>query len=154
MSFHPLFEGGLCQTCRVSPIPTLNFPATCLLHELPYFLRTSLPSVGSRKGSRGADHPTLPSQGCWPADPASRPCKGHQATRSLGHCCVAASEGRRASRAWLAVPSLRFHRRFSGCQDRFLELFYMYDDDGYQSYCTVCCEGRELLLCSNTSCCR
>ncbi|KAI4575727.1 hypothetical protein MJG53_011930 [Ovis ammon polii x Ovis aries] len=40
------------------------------------------------------------------------------------------------------------------CQDRFLELFYMYDDDGYQSYCTVCCEGRELLLCSNTSCCR
>ncbi|NIG57967.1 DNA (cytosine-5)-methyltransferase 3B isoform [Pontoporia blainvillei] len=42
----------------------------------------------------------------------------------------------------------------SGCQDRFLELFYMYDDDGYQSYCTVCCEGRELLLCSNTSCCR
>ncbi|XP_023610138.1 DNA (cytosine-5)-methyltransferase 3B isoform X4 [Myotis lucifugus] len=39
-------------------------------------------------------------------------------------------------------------------KDRFLELFYMYDDDGYQSYCTVCCEGRELLLCSNTSCCR
>ncbi|XP_004697979.1 DNA (cytosine-5)-methyltransferase 3B isoform X1 [Echinops telfairi] len=40
------------------------------------------------------------------------------------------------------------------CRDRFLELFYMYDDDGYQSYCTVCCEGRELLLCSNTSCSR
>ncbi|XP_071067735.1 DNA (cytosine-5)-methyltransferase 3B isoform X4 [Dasypus novemcinctus] len=52
-----------------------------------------------------------------------------------------------------------FHPLFEGglcqtCQDRFLELFYMYDDDGYQSYCTVCCEGRELLLCSNTSCCR
>nr|ACO38648.1 DNA methyltransferase 3B [Sus scrofa] len=40
------------------------------------------------------------------------------------------------------------------CHDRFRELFYMYDDDGYQSYCTVCCEGRELLLCSTTSCCR
>lgn len=40
------------------------------------------------------------------------------------------------------------------CQDRFLELFYMYDEDGYQSYCTVCCEGKELLLCSNASCCR
>ncbi|XP_010173868.1 DNA (cytosine-5)-methyltransferase 3B-like, partial [Antrostomus carolinensis] len=38
--------------------------------------------------------------------------------------------------------------------DRFLELFYMYDEDGYQSYCTVCCEGKELLLCSNSSCCR
>lgn len=52
-----------------------------------------------------------------------------------------------------------FHPLFEGglcqtCRDRFLELFYMYDDDGYQSYCTVCCEGRELLLCSNMSCCR
>ncbi|XP_006881500.1 PREDICTED: DNA (cytosine-5)-methyltransferase 3B isoform X2 [Elephantulus edwardii] len=52
-----------------------------------------------------------------------------------------------------------FHPLFEGglcqmCRDRFLELFYMYDDDGYQSYCTVCCEGRELLLCSNSSCCR
>ncbi|XP_068930035.1 DNA (cytosine-5)-methyltransferase 3B isoform X4 [Petaurus breviceps papuanus] len=54
---------------------------------------------------------------------------------------------------------LSFHPLFEGglchtCKDRFLELFYMYDDDGYQSYCTVCCEGRELLLCSNSSCCR
>ncbi|XP_065501605.1 DNA (cytosine-5)-methyltransferase 3B isoform X3 [Caloenas nicobarica] len=52
-----------------------------------------------------------------------------------------------------------FHPLFQGglcqtCRDRFLELFYMYDEDGYQSYCTVCCEGKELLLCSNTSCCR
>uniref|UniRef100_A0A8C5JYG7 DNA (cytosine-5)-methyltransferase 3B n=1 Tax=Jaculus jaculus TaxID=51337 RepID=A0A8C5JYG7_JACJA len=52
-----------------------------------------------------------------------------------------------------------FHPLFDGglcspCQDRFLELYYLYDEDGYQSYCTVCCEGRELLLCSNSSCCR
>ncbi|XP_029420240.1 DNA (cytosine-5)-methyltransferase 3C-like [Nannospalax galili] len=52
-----------------------------------------------------------------------------------------------------------FHPLFEGglcqtCRDRFLELFYMYDDDGYQSYCTVCCDGGELLLCSNISCCR
>lgn len=52
-----------------------------------------------------------------------------------------------------------FHPLFEGglcqtCRDRFLELFYMYDEDGYQSYCTVCCEGKELLLCSNSSCCR
>ncbi|XP_026544910.1 DNA (cytosine-5)-methyltransferase 3B [Notechis scutatus] len=38
------------------------------------------------------------------------------------------------------------------CQDRFLELFYMYDDDGYQTYCTICCEGSELLLCDSASC--
>ncbi|XP_060044342.1 DNA (cytosine-5)-methyltransferase 3B isoform X1 [Erinaceus europaeus] len=54
---------------------------------------------------------------------------------------------------------MSFHPLFEGglcktCRNRFHELFYMYDDDGYQSYCTVCCEGRELLLCSNTSCCR
>ncbi|XP_030389285.1 DNA (cytosine-5)-methyltransferase 3B isoform X3 [Gopherus evgoodei] len=52
-----------------------------------------------------------------------------------------------------------FHPLFEGglcqtCRDRFLELFYMYDEDGYQSYCAVCCEGKELLLCSNASCCR
>uniref|UniRef100_A0A8C3DMH3 DNA methyltransferase 3 beta n=1 Tax=Corvus moneduloides TaxID=1196302 RepID=A0A8C3DMH3_CORMO len=52
-----------------------------------------------------------------------------------------------------------FHPLFKGglcqtCRDRFLEYFYMYDEDGYQSYCTVCCAGKELLLCSNTSCCR
>ncbi|NWQ82054.1 DNM3B methyltransferase, partial [Columbina picui] len=52
-----------------------------------------------------------------------------------------------------------FHPLFQGglcqtCRERFLELFYMYDEDGYQSYCTVCCEGKELLLCSNASCCR
>ncbi|KAM8798248.1 DNA (cytosine-5)-methyltransferase 3B isoform 2-T2 [Eudromia elegans] len=52
-----------------------------------------------------------------------------------------------------------FHPLFEGglcqtCRDRFLELFYLYDEDGYQSYCTVCCEGKELLLCSNAGCCR
>ncbi|NXP18193.1 DNM3B methyltransferase, partial [Scytalopus superciliaris] len=52
-----------------------------------------------------------------------------------------------------------FHPLFKGglcqtCRDRFLEFFYMYDEDGYQSYCAVCCGGKELLLCSNSSCCR
>ncbi|XP_027552993.1 DNA (cytosine-5)-methyltransferase 3B isoform X2 [Neopelma chrysocephalum] len=52
-----------------------------------------------------------------------------------------------------------FHPLFKGglcqtCRDRFLEYFYMYDEDGYQSYCAVCCAGKELLLCSNSSCCR
>ncbi|XP_008285864.1 DNA (cytosine-5)-methyltransferase 3A-like [Stegastes partitus] len=39
-------------------------------------------------------------------------------------------------------------------QDVYLEMSYMYDDDGYQSYCTVCCGGREVLLCGNANCCR
>ncbi|KAL2103403.1 hypothetical protein ACEWY4_000271 [Coilia grayii] len=40
------------------------------------------------------------------------------------------------------------------CKKNFLETLYRYDDDGYQSYCTVCCYGHEVLLCSNASCCR
>uniref|UniRef100_A0AAY4EBC9 DNA (cytosine-5-)-methyltransferase n=1 Tax=Denticeps clupeoides TaxID=299321 RepID=A0AAY4EBC9_9TELE len=40
------------------------------------------------------------------------------------------------------------------CRENFSETLYRYDEDGYQSYCTVCCAGREVLLCSNNSCCR
>uniref|UniRef100_A0A8C6SGW3 DNA (cytosine-5-)-methyltransferase n=1 Tax=Neogobius melanostomus TaxID=47308 RepID=A0A8C6SGW3_9GOBI len=52
-----------------------------------------------------------------------------------------------------------FHPLFEGglcqtCKDNYLEMSYMYDDDGYQSYCTVCCGGREVLLCGNANCCR
>ncbi|KAG2461829.1 DNM3A methyltransferase, partial [Polypterus senegalus] len=52
-----------------------------------------------------------------------------------------------------------FHPLFEGglcqaCKDTYLEISYMYDDDGYQSYCTVCCGGDEVLLCGNENCCR
>uniref|UniRef100_A0A7N6BQ36 DNA (cytosine-5-)-methyltransferase n=1 Tax=Anabas testudineus TaxID=64144 RepID=A0A7N6BQ36_ANATE len=52
-----------------------------------------------------------------------------------------------------------FHPLFEGglcqtCKDVYLEMSYMYDDDGYQSYCTICCGGREVLLCGNVNCCR
>ncbi|XP_018587604.1 DNA (cytosine-5)-methyltransferase 3A isoform X2 [Scleropages formosus] len=51
------------------------------------------------------------------------------------------------------------HPLFSGgmcqsCKDCFLECAYQYDDDGYQSYCTICCGGREVLMCGNNNCCR
>uniref|UniRef100_A0A3B5B1B0 DNA (cytosine-5-)-methyltransferase n=1 Tax=Stegastes partitus TaxID=144197 RepID=A0A3B5B1B0_9TELE len=35
----------------------------------------------------------------------------------------------------------------------FSETLYRYDEDGYQSYCTVCCAGLEVILCGITSCC-
>uniref|UniRef100_A0A8C3A2H5 DNA (cytosine-5-)-methyltransferase n=1 Tax=Cyclopterus lumpus TaxID=8103 RepID=A0A8C3A2H5_CYCLU len=41
-----------------------------------------------------------------------------------------------------------------GCKNCFLECGYQYDDDGYQSYCTICCGGREVLMCGNNNCCR
>uniref|UniRef100_A0A8C1WU35 DNA (cytosine-5-)-methyltransferase 3 alpha a n=1 Tax=Cyprinus carpio TaxID=7962 RepID=A0A8C1WU35_CYPCA len=40
------------------------------------------------------------------------------------------------------------------CKNSFLECAYQYDDDGYQSYCTICCGGREVLMCGNNNCCR
>uniref|UniRef100_A0A8C7Q3Z4 DNA (cytosine-5-)-methyltransferase n=1 Tax=Oncorhynchus mykiss TaxID=8022 RepID=A0A8C7Q3Z4_ONCMY len=52
-----------------------------------------------------------------------------------------------------------FHPLFEGslcqkCKDNFIETLYRYDKDGYQSYCTVCCAGQEVILCGNASCCR
>uniref|UniRef100_A0A8C7U9X5 DNA (cytosine-5-)-methyltransferase n=1 Tax=Oncorhynchus mykiss TaxID=8022 RepID=A0A8C7U9X5_ONCMY len=43
---------------------------------------------------------------------------------------------------------------FTVFQNCFLECAYQYDDDGYQSYCTICCGGREVLMCGNNNCCR
>uniref|UniRef100_H2SKN2 DNA (cytosine-5-)-methyltransferase n=2 Tax=Takifugu rubripes TaxID=31033 RepID=H2SKN2_TAKRU len=40
------------------------------------------------------------------------------------------------------------------CKENFSETLYRYDEDGYQSYCTVCCGGTEVILCENVSCCR
>uniref|UniRef100_A0AAR2LTF3 DNA (cytosine-5-)-methyltransferase n=1 Tax=Pygocentrus nattereri TaxID=42514 RepID=A0AAR2LTF3_PYGNA len=68
---------------------------------------------------------------------------------SLSEFCLSCGKTRAAT----------FHPLFEGglcqaCKDIYLEISYMYDDDGYQSYCTVCCGGREVLLCGNANCCR
>uniref|UniRef100_A0A8C8I2T5 DNA (cytosine-5-)-methyltransferase n=1 Tax=Oncorhynchus tshawytscha TaxID=74940 RepID=A0A8C8I2T5_ONCTS len=52
-----------------------------------------------------------------------------------------------------------FHPLFEGslclkCKENFIETLYRYDEDGYQSYCTICCAGQEVILCGNASCCR
>nr|XP_045005155.1 DNA (cytosine-5)-methyltransferase 3-like [Jaculus jaculus] len=40
------------------------------------------------------------------------------------------------------------------CKDRFLGSLFLYDDDGYQRYCTVCCSGDTLLICEDIDCTR
>ncbi|KAM6924459.1 DNA (cytosine-5)-methyltransferase 3C-like [Xenentodon cancila] len=40
------------------------------------------------------------------------------------------------------------------CKNNLTETLYRYDEDGYQSYCTICCYGMEVILCGNDSCCR
>ncbi|XP_068588994.1 uncharacterized protein [Cebidichthys violaceus] len=52
-----------------------------------------------------------------------------------------------------------FHPLFKGslcseCKDNLKETLYRYDDDGYQSYCTICCYGLEVIMCGKDSCCR
>ncbi|XP_024918457.1 DNA (cytosine-5)-methyltransferase 3B-like [Cynoglossus semilaevis] len=52
-----------------------------------------------------------------------------------------------------------FHPLFEGglcqtCKDVYLEMSYIYDEDGSQSYCAICCGGREVLLCANANCYR
>uniref|UniRef100_A0A8C2ZBW3 DNA (cytosine-5-)-methyltransferase n=1 Tax=Cyclopterus lumpus TaxID=8103 RepID=A0A8C2ZBW3_CYCLU len=42
----------------------------------------------------------------------------------------------------------------SNCEDNLKETLYRYDEDGYQSYCTICCYGLEVIMCGNDSCCR
>ncbi|XP_019480538.1 PREDICTED: DNA (cytosine-5)-methyltransferase 3-like isoform X1 [Hipposideros armiger] len=40
------------------------------------------------------------------------------------------------------------------CKDKFLDCFFLYDEDGYQSYCSICCTGNTLLICENPDCTR
>ncbi|KAM7132324.1 LOW QUALITY PROTEIN: DNA (cytosine-5)-methyltransferase 3-like [Molossus nigricans] len=40
------------------------------------------------------------------------------------------------------------------CKDKFLDCLFLYDDDGYQSYCSVCSSGETLLICENPDCTR
>uniref|UniRef100_A0A3B1K825 DNA (cytosine-5-)-methyltransferase n=1 Tax=Astyanax mexicanus TaxID=7994 RepID=A0A3B1K825_ASTMX len=79
----------------------------------------------------------------------SLPLSNFSITLSVSEFCLSCGKTRAAT----------FHPLFEGglcqaCKDIYLEISYMYDDDGYQSYCTVCCGGREVLLCGNVNCCR
>uniref|UniRef100_G1PNZ5 DNA methyltransferase 3 like n=1 Tax=Myotis lucifugus TaxID=59463 RepID=G1PNZ5_MYOLU len=53
----------------------------------------------------------------------------------------------------------RQHPLFEGgmcspCKDKFRDYFFLYDEDGYQSYCCICCAGQTLLICENPDCTR
>ncbi|XP_075399016.1 DNA (cytosine-5)-methyltransferase 3-like, partial [Tenrec ecaudatus] len=40
------------------------------------------------------------------------------------------------------------------CKNKFLESLFLYDNDGYQSYCSICCSGETLLICESPDCTR
>ncbi|XP_004602542.3 DNA (cytosine-5)-methyltransferase 3-like [Sorex araneus] len=40
------------------------------------------------------------------------------------------------------------------CKDKYLDSLFLYDDDGHQSYCSICGSGDILLLCESPDCTR
>ncbi|XP_058618306.1 DNA (cytosine-5-)-methyltransferase 3 beta, duplicate b.2 isoform X1 [Onychostoma macrolepis] len=69
--------------------------------------------------------------------------------RNIGEFCLSCG----------STPVEIIHPLFEGrlcanCKYNFTETLFRYDEDGYQSYCTVCCSGMEVILCGHESCCR
>ncbi|CAO2608552.1 DNA (cytosine-5)-methyltransferase 3-like [Lemmus lemmus] len=62
----------------------------------------------------------------------------------------------------LCCGSLQVHTQhplFEGgicapCKDIFLETVFLYDMDGHQSYCSICCFGKTLFVCESPDCTR
>ncbi|CAH2245411.1 DNA (cytosine-5)-methyltransferase 3A isoform X1 [Pelobates cultripes] len=54
----------------------------------------------------------------------------------------------------IAKAILRMFYMLRTCPSWFVEWGYQLDEDGYQSYCSVCCSGREVLMCENRNCWR
>ncbi|XP_065056739.1 DNA (cytosine-5)-methyltransferase 3A-like [Rhopilema esculentum] len=40
------------------------------------------------------------------------------------------------------------------CQEAFVEGSYLFDEDGSQMYCSICSDGKEVLMCDSPGCCR
>uniref|UniRef100_A0A3Q2CJB5 DNA (cytosine-5-)-methyltransferase n=1 Tax=Cyprinodon variegatus TaxID=28743 RepID=A0A3Q2CJB5_CYPVA len=132
--FQPKGEEGLKPPSNASENNILNV-------SLPeYFPSAKRPKVSPFKTKAA------------PEEPCSREQMVNEVQkkkRSIEEFCLSCGKMRAAT----------FHPLFEGglcqtCKDVFLEISYMYDDDGYQSYCTVCCGGREVLLCGIANCCR
>uniref|UniRef100_A0A8C8MHF9 DNA (cytosine-5-)-methyltransferase n=1 Tax=Oncorhynchus tshawytscha TaxID=74940 RepID=A0A8C8MHF9_ONCTS len=138
--------GGFLPKGQEGLKPTDNPDSSTLNHQvldvsLPeYFPTAKRPRVSLCKAKSG------------PEEVYSREQMVHEVlknNRSIEDFCLSCGKTRVAT----------FHPLFEGglcqaCKDVYLEISYMYDDDGYQSYCTVCCGGREVLLCGNANCCR
>ncbi|XP_036803165.1 DNA (cytosine-5)-methyltransferase 3B isoform X1 [Oncorhynchus mykiss] len=139
-------NGGFLPKGQEGLKPTENPDSNPLNHKvldvslLEYFPTTKRPRISLCKAKSS------------PEEVYSREQMVHEVlknNRSIEEFCLSCGKTRAAT----------FHPLFEGglcqaCKDVYLEISYMYDDDGYQSYCTVCCGGREVLLCGNANCCR
>ncbi|XP_053316522.1 DNA (cytosine-5)-methyltransferase 3A-like [Spea bombifrons] len=76
-------------------------------------------------------------------------CEVMQKFRSIKDFCISCG----SLRGPLEHP-LFYGGMCQRCMRWFVEWGYQLDDDGYQSYCSVCCSGEEVLMCGNASCWR
>ncbi|KAM4571318.1 DNA (cytosine-5)-methyltransferase 3B isoform 3-T3 [Fundulus diaphanus] len=136
--FQPKGEEGLKPTRSASSNPLDHQILNVSLPE--YFPTAKRPKVSPGKTKAAPEEPCSKEQ-------MVNEVRNNK--RSIEEFCLSCGKMRAAT----------FHPLFEGglcqtCKDVYLEISYMYDDDGYQSYCTVCCGGREVLLCGNANCCR
>ncbi|XP_028360566.1 LOW QUALITY PROTEIN: DNA (cytosine-5)-methyltransferase 3-like [Phyllostomus discolor] len=93
------------------------------------------------------------------SEPSSSPAPGPQRDQIAYEVRV---NQRAIEDVCLCCGSLQVHTQhplFAGgmcapCKNKFLDCLFLYDDDGYQSYCSICCSGETLLICENPDCTR
>ncbi|KAJ8793622.1 hypothetical protein J1605_003630 [Eschrichtius robustus] len=71
-----------------------------------------------------------------------------------GGMCTPCKVSREAWGGSVAALEQRRQPGFALTKDKFLECLFLYDEDGYQSYCSICCAGETLLICENPDCTR
>nr|XP_061802999.1 DNA (cytosine-5)-methyltransferase 3C-like [Nerophis lumbriciformis] len=132
-------------------------PNSTLLHcdfDLRFFPPTTADAAGADSDSAHSDYQPPVKKKLAPKNRAST--SNYIFTRASNRKRLAVSD------CCLACGSSEVdveHPLFEGglclkCKENFSETLYRYDEDGYQSYCTVCCGGTQVILCSNASCCR
>lgn len=107
MSFHPLFEGGLCQSCRVSLLSLLP-PAT----TIPIWVPSTLPAPGI---SEQLPQGTLPHTSCLgdrcyrregpPQGGWLRCMPGHQLGPHAAHCMAEIRSAVSPASLWARIAS-------------------------------------------------
>ncbi|KAM9089000.1 DNA (cytosine-5)-methyltransferase 3-like [Megaptera novaeangliae] len=71
-----------------------------------------------------------------------------------GGMCTPCKVSREARGGSVEALEQRRQPGFALTKDKFLECLFLYDEDGYQSYCSICCAGETLLICENPDCTR
>ncbi|XP_033274459.1 DNA (cytosine-5)-methyltransferase 3-like [Orcinus orca] len=71
-----------------------------------------------------------------------------------GGMCTPCKVSREAWGGFVEALEQRRQPGFALAKDKFLECLFLYDEDGYLSYCSICCAGETLLICESPDCTR